>query len=182
MFTPVSRGNSRVISISYSSPLLKSTRRAFCHRLASQWARHVMRVCFGPLSLMQFNAMSFALDFQLPLPWWHAWKTHLAAACYCFITATFEVFFLSLSLFFLFVFLLFFFCFFFFFFFFLGSLLGSNNALAQSKDVLPCKQLPLQDKLLLYPLQGVLMPVHPNHRCECALKTSWWVNPSRVGH
>ena len=55
--------------------------------------------------------------------------------------------------------------------------LGDKQTMAPSKDVLPCKQLPLQDKLLLYPLQGVLMPVHPNHRCECTLKTSWWVNP-----
>ena len=49
-----------------------------------------------------------------------------------------------------------------------------------SKDVLACKQLPLQDKLLLYPLQGVLIPVHPNHRGKQTLKTSWWGNRSRA--
>lgn len=43
---------------------------------------------------------------------------------------------------------------------------GDKQTVAPSKDVLPCNQLPLQDKPLLFPLQGVLIPVHPNHRGE----------------
>ncbi|KAL7375193.1 hypothetical protein ABVT39_013577 [Epinephelus coioides] len=43
---------------------------------------------------------------------------------------------------------------------------GDKQTVAPSKDVLPCKQLPLQDKLLLFPLQGALIPVHANHRGE----------------
>lgn len=82
---------------------------------------------------------------------------HLAAACYCFITTTFEVFLFP-----------FFFCFS----FLQEPWVGDKQTATLSKDVLPCKQLPLQDKLLLFPLQGVLIPVHPNQRGKRTLKTS----------
>lgn len=49
-----------------------------CHHPQSQCAQHLMRVCFGPLSLMQFNVVSFALESQLPLPWWHAKKKNIS--------------------------------------------------------------------------------------------------------
>ena len=45
-----------------------------CHRLRSQCVQRLTTVCFGPLSLMQFNAVSFALGSQMQLPWWHALK------------------------------------------------------------------------------------------------------------
>lgn len=69
---------------------------------------------------------------------------HLAAACYCFITTTFEVVFsFSPSI----------FCSFF------CRNLGWEISMPPSKAVLPCKQLPLQDKLLLFPLRVVLILV-----------------------
>lgn len=49
---------------------------------------------------------------------------------------------------------------------------GDKQTVAPSKDVLSCRQLPLQGKLLLYHLKGVLMPVHPNRRCKHTLRTS----------
>lgn len=88
-------------------------------------------------------------------------KKHLTAACYCFITTMFEVFFFLSPAppFFCFSFLQ-------------EPWVGDKQTVAPSKDVLPCKQLPLQDKLLLYPLQAALIPVHPNDRGKRILRTS----------
>lgn len=102
--------------------------------------------------------MYFALGSQLQLPWWDTFKkNHLVEACYCFITSTFEV-------------VLSFFCFCLF--FSDKPWEGDKQTVASSKDVLPCKQLPLQDKLLLFSLRGALIPVHPNHQGKCTLETS----------
>lgn len=150
-FPSINHSNLKVINISYSSPSWKAHSVPLSSSAITMCSTSYESASV-PLSLMQFNVVSFALGSQLQLPWWHALKKikHLAAACYCFITTTFEVFFFfSLTLFFVFLFLQ-------------EPWVGDKPTVAPSKDVLPCKQLPLRDKLLLFPLRGALILVHPN--------------------
>lgn len=111
-------------------------------------------------SLMQFNVVSFALDSQLPLPWWHAYKTSCSSLLLLHYNDVWSFFFFFPHSFFI--------C--------LSFLkepwVRDKQTVAPSKDVLPCKQLPLQDKLLLFTLQGALIPVHQNRRGRHTLNTS----------
>lgn len=90
------------------------------------------------LILMQFNTVSLAFDSQLLSPWRRAFKTSCSivlllhySCCFC------PPLFCS----------------------FLAGNLGWEISMAPWKAVLPCKQLPLQDKLLLFPLRVVLILV-----------------------
>lgn len=134
-------------SISHIVRSCKKHTVCHCHHLWSQCCQHLTRVCFGPLSLMQFDVVSFALDSQLLLPWKHAYKTSCSSLLllhYNHVWSFFSIFFFLFSVSFLFLF-----C----------RNLGWEISMSPSKDALPCKQLPLQDKLLLFPLIVALIPV-----------------------
>lgn len=127
-------------------------RQCLCPHLQSQCAQRLTRACRGSLSLMQFNVVSFTLDSQLPLPWRRAYKTSCSSLLLPHYNHVWSFVFFSPSLFPLSLFI----C--------LSFLkepwVRDKQTVAPSKDVLPCKQLPLQDKLLLFALQGALISVH----------------------
>lgn len=119
--------------------------------ISNQCAQRLTRACHSSLSLMQFNVVSFALDSQLPLPWRRAYKTSCSSLLLPHYNHVWSFFFppslFPLSLFICLSFLK-------------EPWVRDKQTVAPSKDVLPCKQLPLQDKLLLFALQGALISVH----------------------